>query len=679
MNTSDSIHVRHLTRRAVIYIRQSTPQQVTSNRESLRMQYALAQRARELGWPESSIDVVDADLGRSGATTEGRAGFQNLVAEVGLGHVGILIAYDATRLARNCSHWYQLLDLCGRADCLIADRDGVYDPACVNGRLLLGLKGQISELELHTIRARLIGGILNKARRGDLAVMLPTGLVRTPTGEVARDPDREVQDRLTLIFRLMLELKTAPKVVRVLQERQLPVPRRDRYGDLQWRRPTTGMILKILKNPGYAGAFAYGRTRVRHEDGAPTGRRRYMPPSEWKALVKDKYPPYVPWDDFEKIAAMLQDNHSDYLRRKSRGIPRDGKALLQGIVYCGHCGYKMTVQYKGHPRDTCSLLHSQAAEPVCQTVPADPIDRQVLRWFFEALSVAEIDLSARALEVADVRRDELLKAQRQQVERLRHEAHLAQRQYRHSEPENRLVTAELERRWEQALQALKQSEEQLASQARHAGCWAIPADLLEVLRHLGPRLPELWEQSPITWPQKKALFRCLVDKVVLQRAGDRVRTRLVWRGGDSTGGDVRVSVGSFSRLSAAREIEAMILRMAEEGHTDRQIADHLSAAGYRSPKSPTLLRSTVAAVRLKHGRPRHANLAHPHVIPGYLRARQVAVRLNIKPQWIYDRIRNGTIRVVKDPGHGTYLFPDSPETLQQFRQLLQGTITQLQY
>lgn len=679
MNTSDLIHMRHLTRRAVIYIRQSTPQQVMAHRESLRMQYALKQRAQELGWPESNIDVVDADLGLSGATMEGRAGFQHLVAEVGLGHVGILIAYDATRLARNCSHWYQLLDLCGRADCLIADRDGVYDPACVNGRLLLGLKGQISELELHTIRARLTAGVLNKAQRGDLAVMLPTGLVRTPTGEVVQDPNREVQDRLTLIFQLMLELKTAPKVVRALQERQLLVPRRDRYGDLQWRRPTTAMILKILKNPAYAGAFAYGRTRIRHENGAPTKRRRHVRLSELKALVKDKYPPFVSWDDFEKIGTMLQDNHSEYLRRKTRGIPRDGKALLQGIVYCGHCGYKMTVQYKGHSRYTCALLHSQAGEPVCQHVLSDPIDHEVLGWFFEALSVAEIDLSARTLAAADLRREELLKAQRQQVERLRHEAHLAERQYRHSEPENRLVTAELERRWEQALQDLKQAESHLASQARQVSCWAIPADLLEILKDLGPRLPELWRQDLLSWSQKKALFRCLVDKVVLRREGDQVDARLVWRGGDSTRQEIRVTVGSFSRLSGAPEIVDTILRMADEGFTDRQIAEHLTTAGYRSPKSRTFLRTTVASVRLKHGQPRCPNLAHPHVIPGHLRARQIATQLKISPHWIYDRIHNGTIQVEKDPIHGTYLFPDTPETLRQFRQLREGTITHLQY
>lgn len=225
MSISDMIHPRHLTRRAAIYIRQSTPQQVTGHKESLRLQYALTQRARDLGWPETSIAVIDADLGCSGATTEGRSGFQKLVAEIALGHVGILIAYDATRLARNCSHWYQLLDLCGRADCLIADRDGVYDPSSVNGRLLLGLKGQISELELHTIRARLTAGMINKAKRGELAVCLPTGLVRTTTGEVLKHPHREVQDRITLVFQTMLEKGAAPRVARVFRQRQLLIPR----------------------------------------------------------------------------------------------------------------------------------------------------------------------------------------------------------------------------------------------------------------------------------------------------------------------------------------------------------------------------------------------------------------------------------------------------------------------
>ena len=447
MNTSELIRPGHLALRAAVYIRQSTPKQVLTNKESLRLQYALTQRAHALGWPESQVDLIDTDLGRSGATTEGRVGFQELVAQVALGQIGILIAYDATRLARNCSHWYQLLDLCGRTNCLIADRDGVYDPSSINGRLLLGLKGQISELELHTIRARLTAGIQSKAQRGELAVMLPTGLERLATGDVVKTPDREVQDRLTLIFETMLEKRTVPKVLRVLKDRSLKIPRRDHYGDIQWREPTTTRIAGILRNPAYAGAFAYGRTRVRYENGLPTKRRDMPAASQWRALVKDKYPAYVSWDNFERIRDMLQDNRSEYQRRCTRGVPRDGKGLLQGIVYCGHCGRKMTIQYKGKPRYNCVQRRITAGDPICQFIWSDTVDPPVLQCFFEALSVVEIDLSARTLREADLRRNDLLMAQTQQVERLRHAAHLADRQFRRSDPDNRLVTAELERRW----------------------------------------------------------------------------------------------------------------------------------------------------------------------------------------------------------------------------------------
>jgi DNA invertase Pin-like site-specific DNA recombinase len=676
MNISDLIQPHHLTRRAKIYLRQSTPQQVTDHQESLRLQYALKQRALDLGWPESSIDIIDADLGRSGATTEGRQGFQELVAQVALGLAGIVIAYDATRLARNCSHWYQLLDLCGRAACLIADRDGVYDPSSVNGRLLLGLKGQISELELHTLRARLTAGILSKAKRGELAVCLPTGLVRNTSGEVVKHPNREVQDRISLIFRTMLEKGAVPRVMRLFRQSQLLIPGRDRYGDIQWRQPTCARLAAILTNPAYAGAFAYGQRR-RYEDGLRTHRRKRLPSNEWKVLVKDKYPAYVSWDDFEKIDAMLKDNHSEYKARQSRGIPRDGKALLQGIVYCGECGHKMKLHYKKYARYICSFFAEQANESVCQHIPADQIDPHMIRWFFEALSTADIDLSARILAEADQRRDELFRAQRQQVERLRHEAHLTERQYRHSEPENRLVTAELERRWEMALRELKRAEETLALQEKTTGCWAIPADLLDALKDIGRRLPELWDQEILSWSQKKALFRCLVDKVVLRRQGDQVHARVVWRGGDTSSTAIPITVGRFGQLLKGKEIEATIRRLAKEGHRDKEIATELTAAGYRSPRSPVVLPSTVAAIRWKHGIFQHAGF--PKIIPGYLRASQIAKRLKVSAYWIYDRINNGTIQIAKDPKYGAYLFPDKPETLKQFRQLLAGTIKNLRY
>ena len=257
MTTSELVTLEHLNRKAIIYIRQSTPHQLISNQESLRLQYSLRQRAIELGWSESNIEVIDSDLARTGASAEQRPGFKEMLAQVTLGLIGIILSYDVTRLSRNCSDWYPLLDLCGYKSCLIADRDGVYDPGSSNGRLLLGLKGQISEVELHTIRARLTAGILSKAQRGELGLTLPVGLIRDELGVVHKDPNREVQDRIDLIFQSFLRLKSACKVLRMCNEQGLYIPRRDRFGDITWRKPSVAAIISMLKNPAYAGAFVY--------------------------------------------------------------------------------------------------------------------------------------------------------------------------------------------------------------------------------------------------------------------------------------------------------------------------------------------------------------------------------------------------------------------------------------
>jgi DNA invertase Pin-like site-specific DNA recombinase len=676
MNTSDLIQPRHLVRRAVIYVRQSSPHQVINHQESQRLQRALTQRALELGWQEQDIQVIDADLGITGTLAECRTGFQELVAEVALGKVGILLAYEAQRLARNCTHWYQLLDLCGHTDCLIADRDGVYDASTVNGRLLLGLKGQISELELHLLRGRLTDGILNKAKRGELPLTLPTGLVRLPSREVVKHPDREVQSRVTLIFATLLEKRSLAQVVRFFKEQDLKVPRQDRFGDIHWKRPTVARLGSMVKNPAYAGAFAYGRTRSVRCEKTGKLRQKLRPIEQWKVCIRDKYPAYVSWDTFEKIYAMLRDNYSEYDRNKTRGVPREGKALLQGIVWCGECGHKMVLQYQGGTQYLCNYLRQQHGEPVCQRLPADAIDDQVVHWFFDALSVAEIDVASHALEEADRRRDELFSVRRKEVERLRYQARLADRQYRHADPENRLVTAELEQRWEAALRELKEAEEKLAREEQNTPCWALPVDLVEALRDFGPRLPELWEQGLFDSSQKKALLRSLIDKVVLHRvAPDKVRTRVVWRGGLTTSADVPVHVGRFAAMSDAKEIEEAIVRMAREGQTDQQVAQWLTSCGHRSPMASTVLPSTVRIIRLRHRILIRRNQSHPRRVPGYLTVPQVADKLKVTSHWLYDRIHNGTIRVNKDASTKCYLFPDKPATLRQFRQLLDGKIS----
>jgi hypothetical protein len=477
-----------------------------------------------------------------------------------------------TRLSRNCTDWYPLLDLCGFKDCLIGDRDGIYDPGCANGRLFLGLKGTISEMELHTIRARLTAGLLNKAERGELALVLPVGLVRDAGGVVVKDPDREVQARLALIFATFLRVRSAARVLRSLNEGGLTIPRHKRFGGIVWRPPTIAAVLQVLKNPAYAGAFVYGRSRsVRMAPASAKAMQKMLPREQWRIVVRDKSPAYVSWDTFEKIQSMLRDNYAEYDRNKTRGIPRDGEALLHGVVYCGACGHKMVVQYKGGTRYVCTDLRQQHGTPVCQYILAGPIDVEAVAMFFQALAPAELDAYVQAVTVRRETADAMLRAQAQQVERRRYRAALAERQFDQVDPDNRLVAAELERRWEEALRDAKQAEAALAQAQAENG--EAPAMINDALRaaftDVGRQLPELWHGSALATARKKALLRCLIDKVVIHRAApDTIHVRVVWRGGDASTVDVPVPVGSLAALSGHKEMAARVLDLARTGCND---------------------------------------------------------------------------------------------------------------
>src|SRR5438128_2242100 len=513
MDSSEVITPEHLARKAVIYIRQSTPHQALSHQESLRLQYALTERARALGWAAEAIDVIDTDVGHSAASAQHREGFNALVGQVTLGQIGIILSYDVTRLSRNCSDWYPLLDLCSYKGCLIADVDGLYDPATANGRLLLGLKGTLSEWELHTMRARMTAGLLNKAARGDLALTLPTGFERDAQGRVQKDPHLEVQSRLSFVFETFLHRRSASKVLEVLQAEGLRLPRRDRFGEVVWKRPTIAAILTILKHPAYAGAFTYGRTRtVRHSaaPGRPATKRLSM--EQWRIRVNDKYPAYISWTTFEQIQTMLHDNHAEYDRKKTRGIPRPGKALLHGLVYCGACGHKMVVQYKGGTEYLCNYLRQQYRVPVCQYVPADPVDARVVAAFFEALSPLALDVYTQAMTTQRQQAERLDAAHRQQLERLRYEAALCERQLRRVDPDNRLVAVELERRWEAALRELQTAEGAYAQRVQHTDTAeeVLSPELRMAFLDIGRTLPALWPTDVLAQPQRKALLRCLI-------------------------------------------------------------------------------------------------------------------------------------------------------------------------
>jgi len=678
---SELVKPTHLGRKAVVYIWQSTPHQVVSNQESLRLQYALRQRAQELGWHDTDIDVIDADLGMSGASAAQRSGFKELVGRVGLSEVGLILSIDVTRLARNCSDWYPLLDICGLRGCLIADRDGVYDPGTPNGRLLLGLKGSISELELHTIRSRLTAGLLAKAERGELALTLPIGLTRDPSGVVVKDPDMAVQERLEFVFEMFLKFRTVAKVMRLLNNRGLDLPRRDRHGDLRWARATISAVASILKNPAYAGAFVYGRTRIRAvmRDGAPPAKVA-RPIEEWQIVVKGRYPAYIDWPTYEKIRAIIKDNRAEYMRIKTRGAPRDGELLLHGIAWCARCGHKMFVRYKGGGEYVCNHLRSQEGLPACQHIRAARVDNAVADAFLTALAPAELDALSKARRAQQQVDTALRTSAERQLERKRYTAALAERQFNHVDPDNRLVAAELERRWEAALREVRTAEEVLAQQASPPAIAQLGMGkvLNDKIVSLAGRLPQIWADEAMTDAQRKALLRCLIDKVVLDRGEhDVALVRIVWRGGAVTDLAAKIKVNSVVKLTRGIEMRDRVLDLVRQGMPDDEIAALLTREGHHSPNCDhKVLPITVQRIRrgagIKVAEPRNRWLHDPR----WLSAPELASRLNIPVNWVYVQIRQKRL-LIDQRSTGAYLFQDAPAVLDAIRNLRNHTISHL--
>jgi DNA invertase Pin-like site-specific DNA recombinase len=669
--TSELVTKNHLERRAIVYVRQSTTHQVINNQESLRLQYALRQRACDLGWRESDVDIIDADLGFSGTSAVQRAGFKELVGRVAIGEIGLILSIDVTRLARNCTDWYPLLDVCGHRSCLIADRDGVYDPGTTNGRLLLGLKGTISELELHTIRGRLTAGLMAKAGRGELAVMLPAGFTREPDGAVTKDPNREVQDAIELVFSSFLQIRSAAGVMRLMARRGLALPRHDHFHDTCWRTPTVSSVTAILKNPAYAGAFVYGRSCLnRSQTMGRCPQKSALPIPEWRIVVKGKYPAYINWETYLKIRAMLDDNRANYLRTNGRGIPRDGAALLHGITWCGECGRKMVVRYKRSSQYVCNQRRRQQHAPQCQCIYAAAIDAEVANAFLAAVAPAEIEAWTRARKAQKHADAALRRAEEQQVERLRYEARLAERQFNRVDPDNRLVADELERRWEVRLSELRRAEEAMVRNVSEESAIAIAPHLKAKVITLGQTLPQTWADPTISREHRKALLRCLIDKVVLRRtARDQVFVRIVWRGGATTELNVAVTVNAASVLPRFAEMEARVIELAHAGLDDHAIALTLTAEGHHSPKRcDKVLPSTVGGMRRRLEIKAIVRQTRWPNVDGYLTVANVAKQMNVSMNWLRGKIRRGAVQTMREPS-GRYLFPNNPSTLEALVQL----------
>jgi Recombinase zinc beta ribbon domain len=420
---------------------------------------------------------------------------------------------------------------------------------------------------------------------------------------------------------------------------------------------------------------------VRQTSAPGKATQQQLPLEAWKIRVNDKSPAYIPWETDVKIRAMLKDNDAEYDRNKTRGVPRAGVALLHGLLYCGECGHKMMVQSKGGTLDLCNALRQKYGVPVCQNIPADWVDAAVVDAFFQALSPSELDVYARAVAAQRHPDEEAERARQQQLERLRYQAARAQRQYQRCDPDNRLVAAELEARWEAVLRELKQAEEATTqAQAEPVVPFVLTAELQAAFSHIGARLPQLWGTPVLSQPQREALLRCLIDKVILQRvAPAQAQVRIVWRGGETTTLLVPVPVKSLAALPRVTEMEQLICALFAEGQSDEAIAARLTALGHRSPSSQSVLPNTVRCIRLQHRLFQKRSQSHPRRIAGVLTVPQIARAVAVPVHWIYDHINRGTIAITKDPTTRLSLFPDRPQTVKRLKELKAGTRRQIRF
>jgi DNA invertase Pin-like site-specific DNA recombinase len=587
MNAESKVTSEHLKRAAYLYIRQSTLRQVLENTESTQRQYALRRRALALGWPEERIVVIDHDQGQSGASTTEREGFQRLVADVGLGKAGIVMGLEVSRLARNCADWHRLLEICALTHSLILDEDGLYDPGHYNDRLLLGLKGTMSEAELHILKARLVGGVLNKAQRAELKMPLPVGLVYDEDERVCLDPDQQVQQSLRLFFATFERAGSAWATVQAFRREAWKFPKRGEAGtgEIAWQELTHAITLDTLHNPRYAGAFCFGRRRT-WKDAEGKSHSQELPREQWRFLKQNAHPGYLSWDQFlANQQRLLQNRQAHGGGERKAGPPREGPALLQGLVMCGQCGRAMTVCYHHrHGRLTpdyiCEKDCVEKSEPVCQRIPGAGIDEEVGRLLVQSVTPLALEVALNVQSEIQAKLADAHRLRQQQVERAQYEADRARVRYMRVDPNNRLVADTLESQWNEKLRVLAQVKEECEKQQRSDSTQLSEEQKAKILA-LASEFPKLWQDPKTSDRDRKRMARLLLEDVTLRREQQEILVQVRFKGGATRELRPPFPKAAWALRKTKPEIVAEIDRLLG-AQTDSDIACLLNERGWHS-------------------------------------------------------------------------------------------------
>jgi DNA invertase Pin-like site-specific DNA recombinase len=592
---SEKITEQHRQRLAIVYVRQSTQQQVLEHRESTARQYALVDRAAALGWPRTAVTVIDEDQGCSGSSAEGRQGFQRLLAEVSSDRVGLILGLEMSRLARSCKDWYALLELCSIYRTLLADADGLYDPSQYNDRLLLGLKGTMSEAELHVLKGRLQQGMWNKAERGEVLNHPPIGYIRTIGGDFVIDPDEQVQSVVKLIFEQFTRRGSVNGLLQWLVRHDVKAPVRPHCGpnrgQLEWRRPNRATLLNLLHHPIYAGAYRWGHRSVdprKKVPGRPTTGRTFNSHNACRVLIHERFAAYISWDEFENNQEKLAENS---ILGKRLSAPRHGPSVLAGLVVCGRCGHRMLVNYTNTTSTSKTLRYCCMRDLIdygadlCQSLSGATLESFVVERLLQAVAPASLELSLAAAADIERERQQLDDHWQQRLARSRYEVELARRQYAAVDPEHRLVARELERRWDESLRADEQLQGDHGRFQRDSPTQLSPGER-EQIRALSNDLPSLWHADATTPQDRQTIARLLLEQVTVTVEGntDRVDVELRWIGGFVSRHALLRPVQTYRQLSNYEELVARVDTLRAEGKTLSEIAATLNAEGFHPPK-----------------------------------------------------------------------------------------------